>query len=154
MNTLKKCFKCGHQKDRSEFYAHWKMCDGLLGKCKECTKSDTAANIARKMATDQHFKVKEAARQREKQNSRRLEGKASKRKPETIKAWRKRNPEKARAHGFVARALRNGSLTREVCEACGSANTHAHHADYSKPLEVRWLCPQHHMIQHRKITAP
>jgi hypothetical protein len=149
MNDLKTCFKCGQTKPRSEFYAHKQMADGLLGKCKECTKADTAARFAHKMATDYVFQIVERARHRAKAERRWKEGKASPTKPETIKAWRKRNPEKVRCHNAVARAIRSGKLVRGPCEVCGTTNNvHAHHDDYSKPLEVRWLCAAHHSYTH------
>ncbi|MBE3118319.1 MAG: hypothetical protein IMZ50_06125 [Candidatus Atribacteria bacterium] len=54
-----------------------------------------------------------------------------------------------RAHRIVERALANGSLKRGPCEVCGSLNSHAHHRDYSKPLEVTWLCRlDHNRIHH------
>ena len=60
------------------------------------------------------------------------------------RAWRQRNLHKVAAHSAVARALRKGTLVKEPCEVCGDVNVHAHHDDYDKKLEVRWLCPLHH----------
>ena len=55
-----------------------------------------------------------------------------------------------RAHGAVARAV----LRRGPCEACGATvGVDAHHDDYAKPLDVRWLCRPHHIAHHREQGA-
>jgi len=64
------------------------------------------------------------------------------------KKYRQANPEKYKAHTAVHSALRNGTLVRGVCEVCGETVVEAHHDDYSKPLDVRWLCHKHHCQHH------
>ena len=63
--------------------------------------------------------------------------------------WRKRNAVKYSAHLAVQRGLKNGELVRQRCEVCGHPRTDAHHDDYAAPLQVRWLCRQHHVRLHR-----
>ena len=41
MVVTKKCFKCSLEKPTTEFYKHKGMADGLIGKCKDCARSDT-----------------------------------------------------------------------------------------------------------------
>jgi hypothetical protein len=43
-----------------------------------------------------------------------------------------------------------GELIREPCLVCGDTKSHAHHEDYTKPLDVVWLCMTHHRFIHRK----
>lgn len=62
--------------------------------------------------------------------------------------WRQQNAEKYRAHLAVQRGLTSGELVRQSCEVCGHPRTDAHHDDYSAPLQVRWLCRQHHTRLH------
>lgn len=67
---------------------------------------------------------------------------------EAQKRWASRNPEKIKAKTLVNYAIEIGKLTRQPCEICGEVKSHAHHEDYSKPLDVRWLCSLHHSQQH------
>ena len=53
-----------------------------------------------------------------------------------------------KVHGVVRKALKSGDLERKPCEVCGSPTSVAHHDDYEKPLEVRWLCYLHHSNIH------
>lgn len=60
------------------------------------------------------------------------------------------NQEKRKAHLEVRYALKYGRLTRpEVCCDCSKpCFPDAHHEDYSKPLEVKWLCRRCHFDLH------
>jgi hypothetical protein len=73
----------------------------------------------------------------------------------SVKAWQWANPEKKRAHSDVAWALKKGLLVRpDVCERCKEPGyTVGHHADYSKPLEVEWLCDRCHVRHHKAEKA-
>jgi hypothetical protein len=70
-------------------------------------------------------------------------------------AVRKRNPLKRQAHITAGNAIRDGKLmSPDACEECRQASDqlHAHHEDYSKPLEVIWLCPPCHGYRHQQIN--
>ncbi len=60
---------------------------------------------------------------------------------------------KVLARNTVHAALKDGRLQRQPCEVCGATIVHGHHDDYSKPLEVRWLCPEHHRDHHNAMRA-
>lgn len=58
-----------------------------------------------------------------------------------------------RAHQAVGNAVAKGDLVRpELCSACGlpggGGRIEGHHEDYSKPLDVTWLCPSCHKKLH------
>jgi hypothetical protein len=67
-------------------------------------------------------------------------------------AWRKKYPEKRRAHQQVYWAVKNGALVRpDTCSRCGVVcRVEASHNDYSKPLDVEWLCHRCHTDKDRR----
>jgi len=133
---MKKCFKCGEEKEIHQFYKHKGMADGHLNKCKTCAKADVRLHRA------ENDSVREYDRERSK-TKKRKENVAR-----VTKRWRVENPEKHKAHVAVRNAIRSGKIVRMPCEICGESRSHAHHDDYSEPLVVRWLCALHHHRTH------
>jgi len=137
MQNSKICFKCGDDKPLSEFYKHSGMKDGHLNKCKNCNKIDVANNYKNKK---QQYQVYEKER-----------FKRTERKEHILKYQQKRRkkfPEKARAWNAVSNAIRDGRLIRLPCQNCGDERSQAHHTNYSKPLDVEWLCFKCHRHVH------
>ena len=62
---MKKCFKCGIEKELSEFYVHPQMGDGHLNKCKDCTKNDVKKDYNEKSQSPEWME-KERSRGRDK----------------------------------------------------------------------------------------
>ena len=131
---VKRCFKCERQLPREQFYRPPMMADGLLGKCKRCTRQDVRDN--RKAKRDYYV---EYDRMRSKDKGRQASIKASTNK-DPLKVWARKATQSAEAWGV---------LVRQPCEVCGSEKVDAHHQDYRNPLAVRWLCRAHHMELHR-----
>ena len=65
------------------------------------------------------------------------------------------DPMKYTARMRLGSAVRSGDVVRpETCPECGNTeNIEAHHADYSKPLEVEWLCRMCHMSAYHRIAS-
>ena len=60
------------------------------------------------------------------------------------------NSKKRKTHWMVGNAVRDKKLLKQPCEVCGVEKVVAHHCDYDKPLDVMWLCPQHHAAWHKE----
>lgn len=70
-----------------------------------------------------------------------------------MRVWQRNPIEKVKrsARSKVRRALLRGEITVGKCERCDEKKTHAHHDDYGKPLDIRWLCPTHHQQLHKEM---
>ena len=135
---MKYCKTCDTTKARLEFGKRKASKDGLAPLCKSCLRAYDKSRLKC---------PKRAAHRAAYQKSDKGRPKADAAKRE----WRNRNPSKAKAMAKISYNIRIGALTRQPCEKCKTTNNvHAHHDDYSKPLDVRWLCAQHHRDWHAK----
>ena len=77
---------------------------------------------------------------------------------EYMKKWRKTHPltleqkKRSNARSYLKVYLKRGKVKKKPCEICGALDVQAHHRDYSKPLDVRWLCKKHHLRIAKKTT--
>lgn len=56
---------------------------------------------------------------------------------------------RVKARSILNHYLRDKKIERPGCEVCGNEKSEAHHDDYTKPLEVKWLCLKHHRLYHK-----
>lgn len=65
----------------------------------------------------------------------------------------KKHREKQNARAQIQYALKTGKITKpKICSSCHEEKEiHGHHEDYSKPLDVTWLCRSCHSDRHREI---
>lgn len=152
---MKKCFKCGETKPLSEFYKHSAMGDGHLNKCKECTKNDVNMHRLNNIEYIREYDRKRSSQQKRVE----LRKKVTKtwindgRHAESQKRYKEKYPEKYRARNIFYAAKRDGKIIKpEACSVCGleTKRLEAHHSDYSKPLDVQWLCISCHAETRRK----
>ena len=68
------------------------------------------------------------------------------------RGFREPDPRKTFARNLVNRAITRGDLVRGDCERCGVPEAQAHHDDYSRPLDIRWLCRTCHGVEHRTVA--
>lgn len=142
------CKTCMTSKEASAFYACNKS------RCKECIKASVNAyrqeNLERIRSYDKFrgsMPHRVAAR---KEYAQTPEGKAAHRRAH--QASYLRYPERKKATETVSNAVRDGRLQKQPCWVCGE-QAQAHHPDYSRPLDVVWLCVSHHRQAHALVAA-
>jgi hypothetical protein len=72
--------------------------------------------------------------------------------PQTRKMAKQRYPQQMAARAAVNNAVQWGRIIKPtICETCKTtACLDGHHPDYSKPLDVVWLCKPCHATIHAK----
>lgn len=136
------CFKCGLLKPLSDYYKHPQMADGHLNKCKECNKKDVKKNYRNNIEHYQEYDLKRNSSLERKDSA-----------AEKQKQHRAKNPDKYKARTAVSNALRDKRLFKQPCKYCNSTEKlQAHHYDYSKPLDVIWVCFKcHRQKEHNQF---
>ncbi len=129
-NKCKECRNKYHReywkKNRGRFLERMRIYGRTYGRIDERAEKRLASSRKYKEANKERIKIKQ-------------------------KSYEKSNKHKISAKLKVRYAIKVGVLTREPCETCGIIeNIHAHHDDYNKPLNVRWLCAKHHGKFHRQ----
>lgn len=121
---MKRCYRCASDKPTAAFYNDKSRYDGLRRICKECD--------AKRFPPAPRYEPKS--------------------KRDSVRDYEAANPEKLQAWRQLRKAIVAGTVVPwPACAVpeCTHEKPQAHHADYSRPLDVVWLCPLHHKQAHR-----
>lgn len=173
----KVCTGCKIEKEFENFGKDKNGRFGLNQKCKECCKARAKLTIRSQEAIENQKKyrsewqkskrpilnerlreryIKDLERSRELARARTkkyLQSEKGKAKHLTAtKEYVERNSEKIAAQRKVRNAIKTGKLIKpKFCEVCLLEKLlQGHHEDYSKPLQVIWMCSKCHIYHHQK----
>lgn len=133
---MKKCSSCRNKKELSDFYSCPSRYDGVRAYCKQCTKVKQRNNR-------EYYRLYQKQRALVDVDFRKKRSEWSK----------KFDSNKKKVHQKLSYALKTGKIDKGTCSICGDIKVDGHHEDYSKPLEVIWLCRKHHKQLHVGILA-
>lgn len=140
---VKLCRHCSEWLPMTAFYKHAQMADGHLNVCRECVKRRVR----------KHRFENDSVREYDRTRSKDPERKAM--ASEIGKRYNKEHRARKHATLLVARALKSGKLEKGPCHFCETTERiEGHHNDYSKPLDVIWLCARCHRKLHAIIPEP
>lgn len=140
MNT---CTKCKEVRPDDQFYKNDSRCKPCMAAKYKAWVTSAAGRKKRNL-----INLKYTRSEKGRAVSRKA-GKKYRAKPEK-KILLKKIPIKHNARSQVLYALRTGKIKKEPCVTCGDINSQGHHEDYTKPLQVIWLCPKHHTAVHAR----
>ena len=158
----KKCSKCKEVKPIHDFHKARKRKDGLGSYCKLCGCRNSAVMRSkyhtRNVSIKTHTGDKKCIKCNEVKSVDNFfkdisckDGLYSICKPCDYDRKRNAKNHKSAAREKVGIAIKRGVLQSQPCIVCGH-KAEAHHSDYSKPLDVDWLCRKHHVLWHRYLT--
>jgi hypothetical protein len=138
---MKRCPQCTLTLPETAYHRNREQSDGLASMCKEC-KNRAYLRRAREARA---YSRSHYQRTREKRRARAREQRRGVKRPRYPKTY------KELARIALREAVKAGRIIRpNQCEDCGTTEKpiQAHHADYSKPFDVDWLCAPCHGKRH------
>lgn len=147
---IRTCKHCRSTSETAEFYK------GVNSRCKECHKREVRQNRIEKADQYRAYEKMRYKRDgyRREYNSAWL--KTEKGRASHAQSVRRRNlmhPDRRAANVILGNAVRDGKIRKPLyCSRCFDCpprrQLHAHHEDYSKPLDVEWICAKCHGLEH------
>lgn len=140
--TEKICSRCKETKPINEFYKKRKDGKVRVPHCRECQKK-----LYIEFRSTEHGKetIRNQFKKRYLRKTTEYIEKATKRYLE--------KPAEIKAENTARYALVKGIIIKQPCEVCGNVKAEMHHHDYSKPLDIKWLCRSCHMKEHRDLNV-
>lgn len=126
----KTCTKCHITKPLKEFVKCLRSSSGFVSYCRDCGQR---AKEEYRQSHPEPIEKKQEGRRRDRD--------------------RRRGTPHLKANILLRAAVRYGRVAKpSTCSSCQAETPtrqlHAHHTDYSKPLEVTWLCQKCHALTH------
>ena len=151
----KKCSRCGVVRGSEDYGIDRKATTGLTSECKPCRRAEKKAKRLANLEVAHEAERRRANKPEAAAKAKDWRAKNIDRRRLYSKAQQKRDRVKVRARVALSKAKRSGAVTvPDFCSSCGLAGpVEGHHEDYSKPLEVTWLCTGCHTRLHRGIRA-
>ncbi len=141
---MKQCSICKKEKEINlvKFKPNKISKDGLTSYCRDCKQKIDRVYSRKYRQKNPEWKKKD--------NKRMIKNGVIQK---SVEMWRKKNPEKYKAYKIFAEALRKKILKKEPCIVCDEIKVDGHHSDYSKPLDVIWICHNHHKKFHAGLIT-
>lgn len=147
--TSRVCKKCGTERPLEQFVKDARKKNGRGGTCMDCRRAYHRTWQSQPKARSKRLKYQRANAEQHAESSRRYRRNRPDQVYASAKRWQQANPEKRKAQTALNNAVRDGRVIKRPCEVCGNKKADGHHDDYSKPLQVRWLCHKHHLeLEH------
>ncbi len=145
---MKTCSKCKKELNLDNFVRDKQKLSGYYSQCKACKREYLSRNKGHisKQRSVYWDNNKGVLSKKAKVYRQENKGKLS----EYSAEYRANNPHKLKAYQLLRDSFRYGNNTKPLnCTKCGNnSKLEAHHEDYTKPLDVLWLCRSCHKKHH------